>query len=305
MALKECPRRAFFEYYPEGEPESADAWRLKELTTLPMWAGSVVDYVIGKTLAALRDGEIKEDLGYHGQKFFRKGIERSLGIVDVMRDRPRTKAERQRSKFKPLQHHYYRFDVGDPYIQTLEHRVAECVDNFERSATFEHIKAVGSNQWDEIVSVDLEYPPSFLLNDNKVWAAFDFRFRDGGTLYVLDWKTGEYKPAAAERQLGVYALHAAYEKRWPIQRIRTQAIWLRGEADWDPKPVDKDTLRQVRDGILDDIAKERGLLDIVQFKARIEYRAHRQKFPPKTGKWCLNCKYREICPEGQSECAHV
>lgn len=309
-ALAECPRRAFLEYYSEGEPEDKDVWRLKELVPLPMWAGLTVDFIVSRALGEIRkNGIARTGLAEFGSRHYWRGVKQSRAIVDLMRDRPRTKNERRSDPFRPLQHDYYRFDLGNEYLQSMDDRVRSCLEHFEDSETYDRIKTAGVENWGTVAKLDEDIAPSFRLDGHKVYAAYDFWFRDGDDLFILDWKSGsdgQLSRESAERQLGVYALYGIYHLKYRLERIHTQAVWLKGSADWEPEKPTKDGLRAIRDGILTEIAAEESLLDARQFKVRTEFHADRAKFPPRPSvRACLNCKFREICPEGRAECRHV
>jgi hypothetical protein len=322
--LATCPRKYFLEYFPKGEPGlDVAAWKLKELVSLPMWAGTVVDFILSTALDRMRRGHEIRELHRFGRRHYRRGIERSLEIVTLMKERARTKAERDADPFKPLVHHFYRFDVGTDHVQEMEERVATCLKNFEASSTFERMREIGPAHWGLIAKVDEAVAPSFELNGCRVYAAFDLWLEDkdkGGDrdgkgdgdrrdFYLLDWKSGsdsDFGLRQAERQLAVYALWAAYEKKIPIERIHTQAVWMQNLSDWKPRQVVKKDLRKVRDGIIREIEAELNLVEVRQFASRTEYHAKMEAFPAKPKHaLCLHCKYREICPEGQATCAHV
>jgi len=309
-ALAECPRRAFYEYYSSGEPDfGSDAWRLKELVSLPMFAGSTVDYVISRGLDRIRAGADVSEMAEAGRRHFRKGLKRSTEIVNVMRRRARTMDERKSEPFHGLLHDYYELNLGVEYVELLESRVVECLTRFEESEVFERVRAAEPANWGTIAKVDEDVAPSFSLRGFKVYAAFDFVFYEDSELFILDWKTGADRCSAketADRQLGVYALWAASARRHPINCIHTQAVWLQSDAEWQPRHVDRDELKRLRDGILAEIEAEQSLLSIKRFKNRTEYWAQLKDFPARpSGKICLNCKFREICAEGRGACSHV
>jgi hypothetical protein len=312
--LSTCPRKFFLEYFPQGEPGiDAEAWKLKELVSLSMWSGIVVDFILSMALDRMRKGHEIRDLHRFGRKHYRRGIERSPEIVDLMRTRARTKAERDSDPFRPLVHDFYRFDVGPDYVQEMEERVVTCLQNFENSSTFERMREIGPAHWGLLAKVDETVAPSFELKGRRVYAAFDAWIEDGDedgkTFHLLDWKSGadsEFGRKQAERQLAVYALWAAYEKKIPVERIHTQAVFLQGRSDWKPRQMVKADLRRVRDGISREIEAELDRLEVRQFASRTEYHARLEDYPAKPRhSFCLHCKYREICPEGQATCAHV
>ena len=96
--MAECPRQGFFEYYPDGEHESYAAWNLKELVTLPMLAGEVVDIVISAALKKVSKGEpMPTKMADVGARNFRKFVEASPRIVSSMRESARTAETRRQS----------------------------------------------------------------------------------------------------------------------------------------------------------------------------------------------------------------
>jgi hypothetical protein len=310
--LRQCPRRFFFEYYAAGEPViDAAAWKVKELVSLSMWSGIVVDFILSRALDRMRKGHEIRELHRFGRRHYRSGLQRSPEIVSLMRIRARTKAERDLDPFRPLVHHFYRFDVGDDHVLEMEERVVTCLENFERSSIFKRMKEIGPAHWGLIAKVDETVAPSFELSGHRIYAAFDAWIEDGDgkDFYLLDWKSGsdnEYGRNQAQRQLAVYALWAVYEKKIPIERIHTQAVFLQGRSDWEPRQIVKADIRKVRDGINHEIEAELKLLEIRQFASRTEYHARLENFPTKPRHaLCLHCKFRELCPEGAATCAHV
>jgi hypothetical protein len=308
-ALAECPRRAFYDFYGSGEPEGDHIWRLKELSTVQMWAGSAVDYIINTALADYRKtGELRSGLSTFGSRHFKKGLARSHEIVDIIRGRQRNKREKDAEPFKPLQHHYYRFDLGDAYYDALDERVRTCLNNFETSEILERIQKLGPTDWGLATPPGTEVP-SFKMRGHKIYSAYDFWLKESDDLHILDWKTGwagEMSQASAARQLSIYALYGAYELKHPLEHIHTQAVWLQDAVSWQPQQQSRNHLETARDGILEEISKEHSMLEIKELKRKTEYYADRSAFPARpSAQGCLNCKFREICPEGSEACSHV
>ena len=149
--MTECPRQGFFEYYADGEPESYAAWNLKELVTLPMLAGEVVDIVISAALKKVSKGEpLPTKMADVGTRNFRKFVDASARIVASMRESARTAETRRKSPYRPLQSDWYGLDLGKDYELRLEKQVADCLSNFEKSEVLERILAVDPANWGPI-----------------------------------------------------------------------------------------------------------------------------------------------------------
>lgn len=307
--LNECPRMAFFEYYAKNEPESNEAWRLKELQTMPMMAGQVVDYIIALTLKGYRDdGEVKKNLAKAGRKHYRQSIAESEKIIPMMRLQPRTKEQRAESEYSPLHDHYHNLDLGDEYRQSLEDRVAKCLDNFEQGEVWQRLQDVGVSNWGPITKLQSTIP-KFKLDGTTVYSNFDMWIKDDGAVIILDWKSGNAGPMAvssAEGQLAVYALYAT-SKMKQKRDIKTQAIWLSDSAEYNPMPIADQAIEDAKTRIKSEVASELAKLQVEQLRnGKMKYTAHRDDYQavPQT-KRCCECKFHTICVEGKVATAHL
>lgn len=208
--LRDCPRQAFFEYYSDREPESSQAWNLKELVTLPMMAGDVVDLIVAAALKLKsQEKSPPKPLSDAGRNQFLKFVARSPEIVARMRVQPRTYRERRSSPFKPLHQDWYGYDVGLEYVERMAEQVSICLATFENSEIYARLLASDPATWGPFTRSERERP-HFDLAGLRVYASFDFYCRDGDSLTIFDWKTGRAASAgqdAARRQLSVYALY--------------------------------------------------------------------------------------------------
>jgi len=277
-----------------------------------MAAGAAVDYVIGRAMKAHRDdGEALVGLATAGVRLFRRQIQNSLAVVPEIQNGGRW--DRSSGKWMPpLQHHYYGLDLGDEAVARMERRIVECLGEFESGAVWERIRRVSPAAWHPLGKMDGRDVPSFLTSCGvKVWSAVDFAMVDGDMAHVVDWKSGVPSPSAQEAardQLAVYAMWACRHYGLRPERVQVQAVWLQAPTAWEPQTVDDVRLRSVAKRIKAEVAAEEARLEIrLNVRGRrVQRKAPRENFPPRPGtKRCVECRFRELCPEGQRECAHL
>ena len=302
--FSQCPRMGFFEYYSEGEPEAYLAWNLRELITLPMLVGEVVDLVIAAALKRVGRGEnLPTDMAKVGIKTLDRFISASPRLVQSMRQSARTAESRRSSPYKALLNDWYEIDQGAEYRNVLRGQVAVCLDTFENSEVVERIVEVETASWGPFTR-SMRTRPYFDLNGLRAYTSFDFYFRSGEDLFILDWKSGIPSPVAresAEVQLDLYALYGAKVLGTQPDHIFKQAVWLRHSGAWAPIPVTAGSLEDAEKMALSQVDQERSRINVSEIDG--SYLADRSLFPPvPSSSKCCFCKYREICPEGTSAC---
>ena len=311
--LKSCPRAYFFRYLLRNSDEARRARVLGNLSTLQMAAGGAVDFVISRTLAAWRGkGELKTDLDEVGERLIRRIIAESPHTVDAMRncDQDAPKYDRH---LPPLASDFYNIDLGADFTERMVTRVMQCLHSFEHGEIWERIRGYGCSTWAPIVHVDLERMPFFMVNRCiRVSAAYDFAVKVDSTIHIIDWKAG-IRSERAQRdacdQLHVYGLWAASEYRAPIETVRAQAVWLsEGAPVWNPQPLIPGLATETENRIQQEVADDQmRMISVCDPDSNVvSYEVDPTAYPPSPStKRCLECPFRELCPAGQSECAHV
>ncbi len=283
---------------------------MKELSSLPMLKGEIVDIVISAALQRVAWGEaLPKNMATVGAKTFMEFVAASPAIVAQMHRRARTTQARQQSPHRALQSDYYDHDLGKEYEEMLADQVGTCLEIFQQSEVLEQILAIDPKYWGPFTR-SLRTKPFFEIDGVRVYACFDFYLKDGRNLYILDWKTGFgslRQREAAEQQLKVYALYGARVLGIPKDQIYVQAVWLLDSADWEPQAVSSASLRLTEERIKAEVAAETARLTVFESDLlQNEYWADRADFPAKpSARGCTNCKYRDICEEGQRACDHI
>ena len=271
-AFARCRRRYFYSYYAANE--DPEIQRLKKLSALPMWAGSVVHETIEavlKTRDVMPSPDEQEALiraAVHGQ-MLTDWRESEAGSV----------------RFRLFEHEY-QVAVDPEDKKVLVGTVMRSLRNFFRSPVLAEAFAAGRGQW-----LSVEDLVSFNVGSVSVFLRMDLAFRDGqGRVVIVDWKTGRGEGKFSEVQVAGYALYAA-EQGWAApEEIQTELAYIA-----IPRYVRRSVDRRKLDHARNFIAKSAGnmkslLLDPLANFARLE------DFPmidrPQV---CRRCNFRRLC----------
>jgi PD-(D/E)XK nuclease superfamily len=204
-----CRRRYYYAYYAALEDE--EIRRLKKLSALPLWAGSVVHDTIEwflKNHDALPPPEEQDAL-------VRRVVH--TGMASDWRE-----SELGSLRFRLFEHEYdVAVDKEDKRIAV--NTVMRSLRNFFRSETLRQALDVGRERW-----LALEDLVSFHVGDVEVFLRMDLAFRDReGRVVIVDWKTGRREGRFNEVQIAGYALYAT-ERGWvsSAEEILTELNYL-------------------------------------------------------------------------------
>ena len=296
-----CKRRYYYSYY--ASLDDPEIYRLKKLSALPLWAGSVVHDTIEAFLRAndrLPSVEDQESLirsvvhsGMLGDWRASEagpppvdGAPYGGGLPPVDDPEPLPEEGRPHLPFRLFEHEY-----GIP-VEQEDKRLAvnivmRSLKHFFRSETLLHALQVGRERW-----LALEDLVSFHVGEVEVFLRMDLAYRDhDGRVVIVDWKTGRNEGRFNEVQVAGYALYAT-EQGWVSEpeQISTELNYL-----VIPKAVRRSVNRKAIENARSFILKSAGtmkalLLDPLQNLARLE------DFPmidrPQV---CRRCNFRRLC----------
>jgi hypothetical protein len=256
-----CRRRYYYAYY--AAREDPEIKRLKALSALPMWAGSIVHETI-------------------------EGFLRANDALPAVESRKRLAEESQSgSNGFRLFEHEYEIPVAHEDKRIAVTIVRRALRNFFGSRTLHEALATGRARW-----LSLEDLVSFALDDVKVLLRMDLAYRrTDGKVVIGDWKTGRGEARFGHIQVAGYALYAA-EMGW-VERpedIETRLVYLTLRRTVGSR-VDNKSLVRARDFIRRSSDAMRALLvDPDNDVAREE------DFPrvdrPQV---CRRCNFRRLC----------
>lgn len=268
-----CKRRYYYAYY--ASREDPEIYRLKKLSALPMWAGSVVHDAIERLLKARErlpsptEQEAVVRAAVHSQ------------MVADWRD-----SEQGSLRFRLFEHEY-----GTP-VEPEDKKIAvttvvRSLRHLFRSETLREAFAAGRANWlsiEDLVAYHVGGVPVSLRMD------LAFRTRDGQVL-IVDWKTGRKEGRFSETQIAGYALYAQ-EQGWvkAPEELRTELAYL-VLPRFVRRAVNAATLDNARRFIEQSAASMKALLvDPLANVARLE------DFPmidrPQV---CRRCNFRRLC----------
>lgn len=272
-SFQTCARRYYYAYYVA--PEDEEVRRLKRLSALPLWAGSVVHETI-ETLLKERDALPSET----EQQAIVKAAVHERMLAD-WRD-----SESGSPRFRLFEHEYAQpVDPEDKRI--VVGTVMRSLRNFFKSPTLAEALRAGRSRF-----LSIEDPADFDLGGTPVKLRMDLAFRDPqGRVLIVDWKTGRAEGRFNEVQLVGYALFAA-RRGWveSPEELVTELAYLQ-MSRYVRRSVDGKTLDRVQAFIEKSVSRMKArLLDPLANTARLE------DFPmidrPQT---CRRCNFRRLC----------
>jgi hypothetical protein len=268
-----CRRRYFYAYY--ASQEDPEIQRLKRLSALPLWAGSVVHETIEqvlKTRETLPTPEEQEAIvraAVHGQ------------MLTEWRE-----SEAGSPRFRLFEHEY-QTPVEPEDKKIAVGTVMRSLRHFFRSETLRAAYAAGRERW-----LSVEDLVSFHVDDVEVFLRMDLAYRDrNGRVVIVDWKTGRAEGRFNDVQLAGYAL-SAVERGWVAspEEIETELAYL-VIPRYRRRSVDAKRVEAARHFIRKSAGNMRALLlDPLANLARLEDFQMIEK--PRV---CRRCNFRRLC----------
>ena len=281
-AFARCRRRYFYSYYAANE--DPEIQRLKKLSALPMWAGSVVHETIEAVLKS-RDVMPSPDE--------QEALIRAAVHGQMLTDWRESEAGSLRFR---LFEHEYQVPVEPDDKKIVVGTVMRSLRNFFKSPILAEAFAAGRERW-----LSVEDLVSFSVGDVPVFLRMDLAFRGrDGRVVIVDWKTGRGEGRFSEVQVAGYALYAA-EQGWAApEEIQTELAYL-AIPRYVRRSVDRRKLDHLRAFVARSAKNMRGLLlDPLANLARLE------DFPmidrPQA---CRRCNFRRLCVPRADETAAV
>jgi PD-(D/E)XK nuclease superfamily len=280
-----CRRRYFYSYY--ASQDDPEIHRLKKLSALPLWAGSVVHEII-EDLLKTRDtmpSEAEQQAIVHAAVHSRLLSDWRASEAGPATE-PAQEGEPGVLRFRLFEHEYATpVDAEDKKI--VVGTVMRSLRNFFKSPVLAEALAVGRSQWltvEDLVSFDVGGVPVFLR--------MDMAFRDAqGRVVIVDWKTGRGEGRFNEVQLAGYALYAA-RQGWvsAAEEIQTELAYL-AIPRYVRRSVDARKLDHARAFIEKSASRMKALLsDPALNLARME--AFDMIDRPSV---CRRCNFRRLC----------
>ncbi|MDQ7007153.1 MAG: PD-(D/E)XK nuclease family protein [Acidobacteriota bacterium] len=292
--FENCRRAYFFHYYlalgkvSDADPgRSAEARRLRAMTTVPMWVGSQVHDTIERLLrTARRGGVIDVDAAVAAML---DGMRRDY--VDSRDDLAR-KERNYKGRTRFHEHEYGPEPSPREWKQAAED-AESMVRDFVRLDYLETVRAL-----DNGALLALEDLQKWDFHGVGVWVKIDLAYRDAeGRVNIVDWKTGRRINEDNPLQMTGYASYAHRTWDAPLARLAVREVYLRLP---DPEKwcrVDDAVIEQANEKIEASIRSMLSLLDDPSQDV-----AGERNFDAAPEEWrCRRCNFRGICPEASIE----
>ncbi|MBN2371822.1 MAG: PD-(D/E)XK nuclease family protein [Vicinamibacteria bacterium] len=268
-----CQRRYYYSYYAASF--DSEVRRLKRLSALPLWAGSVVHETIE---AFLRERRLPPTVTEQ-EAVIRSAVHEKMA------------AEWRESEGGSLRFRLFEHEYEVP-VEAEDKKIAvgiviRSLRQFFRAETLAEALAAGHARWRS-----LEDLVSFQVGDVGVLMRMDLAYgTSDGRVVIVDWKTGRSEGRNNAIQVAAYALYA-FEKGWvrDVSQLRTRLEYL-ALARTIERELDQPALDRARDFIAKSAADMRALLaDPAANRARIEDFSRIDR--PQV---CRRCNYRRLC----------
>jgi len=289
--LRECAKRYHLNYHtswngwlPNASDEQKQAYRLKNLTTFPMFVGTVVHNVIEDAIKDFRRSGIwptVEDSKKEAIELLRKGWVESAN--------KQWKKEAKKTNFFE---HYYNEIPPKNKLEDYKFKALRCIDAFYKCYIFDLMSSLNDDDWIEAE----EFQKFSLKGGEEVSVKLDCAFRHDGKVYIVDWKTGKPNKDIVD-QVVTYSMYAI-KKGWvkDVSDIIIIPVFL-SSFDDDPTaslPILEITKKQIERQVA-----------IIKKEYPILVEAHKNKddedyFEKTTNtSKCRYCQFKEICfPNG-------
>ncbi len=203
-----CRRRYYYAYYAALEDE--EVRRLKKLSALPMWAGSVVHDTIERFLRENDAIPVPEEQ----EALIRQAVHGTM--VSEWRE------SEAGGRFRLFEHEY-EVPVAQEDKRIAVNVVMRSLRGFFRSEALARVMALGRER-----RLALEDLVSFEVGGTEVLLRMDLAYRESdGRVVIVDWKTGRGEGRFNEVQIAGYALYAV-EQGWVSdpEEITTELDYL-------------------------------------------------------------------------------
>ncbi|MEM7342941.1 MAG: PD-(D/E)XK nuclease family protein [Chloroflexota bacterium] len=280
-----CSRAYYYHYYAAWEGWQADApapvkraYLLKNLTTIPLWVGTIVHESIKFTMARLKAGQDVSESDLIKQMHTRAQADFETSQSGQYQQAP--------NQLQGFQAHYYQKKLPNTAWSDAWQRAEQALQTFMRSSLYATLSQQPASTF-----LDTETLQAFTWADTKIWVQIDLLCQTDQTIYIYDWKTGAIDEATTRQQLGVYALYV--RQTWPeITHLPLKGVVYNLTDDQRlDLDLDESILQETQQRIETSVAHLRQqLLDVDQNLADI------QQFPMIDDRQlCQQCQFRELC----------
>jgi hypothetical protein len=299
--FRNCKRQYYYQYYgswggwdrgnPAVSDEAKETYLLKQLITLDMAVGKVIDKGVDFTLDQLKRGRrlSKDEVIQKGRSDFIQHWNDSK--QELWRSGP--------TQYFRLFEHHYGIEIPKERLKDVEQKIITCLSNFMTSEIFgyceellEASKRDKETGWlDKRILKGEDFQPTFSQNAVKVYAQIDFSAKRHGEIMLFDWKTGWPRNDDLE-QLDVYALYAVRQLNVPLDKVLVIPVYLQMGAQWRASSVPRERISAL-ESYIDRTAQE--MLSYLDDREANTATKSNFGFTDNLRE-CRMCKFKALCP---------
>lgn len=286
--LEGCRRQYYFNKYlswdgwfNNSDPKRKEAYQLKNMTSLPMWLGTIVHDCIEHAFAVYQsDGKLPtlkslKDLATHDLRLGWTQSEKA-----EWREFPKLKVR--------LLEHQRGDKVSKANTDAAKNKIFLCLETFYKLCDV-ILKDVESF----IELEDLHY--FHLKTGEKVFLKMDcgIKYKDGRVL-LIDWKTSKKRDDSVYDQLAVYAMYVMSKYKIKLKDIQVSPVYLTIESFMECKSVNLQQINEIVRRVKSDTAN---MIVLHPHGEALDI----SKFPVTSQDWrCKFCFFQGICdkPKG-------
>ncbi|MCX8035945.1 MAG: PD-(D/E)XK nuclease family protein [Candidatus Sumerlaeia bacterium] len=283
QAFNECRRQYYWQYYgswggwdDSAPPEARQAYRLKQIVNLDMWAGDILHTVVEGEVKRLRSGYRPKPVPLR---------ERTRALLNEqwkqsVEQRWRDNAKHNRNLFE----HYYGLPVSDARRMEIRDKLFACLEHFCSLPLLDHLMTTDPAAW-----LAIEHLDTFLADGVPVYVKMDCAVRLNGKVTIIDWKSG--KESERDRdQVACYGLYAMQKWRSGLESVGAVLVYLH-TPEVVETTIAPETALAMQEKIVTGIhAMRQCLVNPAANEAR------RDDFPMTDQKnRCRRCNFHEMC----------
>jgi hypothetical protein len=284
--LDQCPRAYFYQYYlgwngwlDDAPTEARVAYRLGKLTSLDALLGQQVDLRARELEAAARAGAVLPEAGELETR-----TRETLRRLWAQSKTGRAAFEARPNRVTMLRSLYMGQDT-QPETDRLNQKAGASMRGLLATSHWERQRACG-----DAGSVEVPDFAHFMRDGVKVFAAPDLAYVAGGTLHVVDWKTG--------REDDTQAMQVLLQMWWALETYPDlEGLEIRGYLEYvaagETQPVEAtlDFRDQAAETVRAGVAQMRALLADPEQNIPLE----RAAFERRESGLCRMCDFSPVC----------
>lgn len=200
--LRECARKYWYNYFcawegwlSSAQKEKREAYLLKNLTSFPMYVGTIVHATIEDAINQFKTNGKWSTLESSKEK-----------IIKLLRQgwlESKNKDWQKNAKKVNFFEMYYNKMPDKNKLTSFKTKALKCIEAFYKCDLFKTMNSLQPEQW---ISVE-EFQKFVMMTGEEVTVKLDCAFKDKGKLYIVDFKTGKPNDNIIE-QVVTYSMYA-------------------------------------------------------------------------------------------------